>query len=229
MENFKLSNGTYIPIIIKTRAGLKSITMRPKFVPKNEIHVSKPYFVNDSNVYSFIERKKVWLERVFNDNQKKDISDGDKIFIFGKEVLIKHNPEQRLNTYSNDVLTLGGDDIILKHRLKEFIKKEMVKETKKIIISLNDNFFVPKRITIKDTSSRWGSCSSNSNISLSIRIAFAPYDVFRYVVIHEVSHLKHMDHSKDFWLTVSNLYGVGVCRAKLWLSKNGTSLQKYNI
>lgn len=229
MKNFELSNGILIPIIINTKAKLKNITMRPKFVPQNELHISKPYFINESYISSFIEKKRGWIEKVFLESSKQDIKNGDKILILGKEFLIKNNSSQKINTYLDDTIVFGGSEEMLKHRFKEFLKKELIKETKKIILSLNNNFFIPKKITIKDTSSRWGSCSSNSNISLSIRIAFAPYNVFRYVVIHELSHLKYMNHSKDFWKTVYHLYGDGVGSAKLWLMKNGTSLQKYNL
>ena len=49
----------------------------------------------------------------------------------------------------------------------------------------------------------------------------------RYVVMHELAHTKHMDHSPEFWATVRDLYGFGVERAKRWLSKNGQNLHKY--
>ena len=229
MADFKLSNGILIPIIINTKKGIKNIIIRPKFLPDLEIHISRPYLVSEERIYSFIEKKRNWLEKIFSENLKQDIKDGDNISIFGKNFLIKNNPYQNLNTYSDDSIIFGGTPDMLKHRFKDFLKKELIKEAKKIILSLNDKFFIPNKITIKDTVSRWGSCSSNSNISLSIRIAFAPYNVFRYIIIHELAHLKYMDHSKDFWKTVSYLYGDGVERAKLWLSKNTNSLLKYNL
>jgi predicted metal-dependent hydrolase len=64
-------------------------------------------------------------------------------------------------------------------------------------------------------------------MSLSWRLAFAPVDVMRYVVMHELAHRRHMDHSPAFWATVSELYGFGVERAKRWLNQHGGELHKY--
>ncbi|MBS7386515.1 MAG: M48 family metallopeptidase, partial [Alphaproteobacteria bacterium] len=52
-------------------------------------------------------------------------------------------------------------------------------------------------------------------------------DVMRYVVMHELAHTKHMDHSSEFWATVRELYGFGVERAKRWLTQNGGTLHRY--
>jgi predicted metal-dependent hydrolase len=115
---------------------------------------------------------------------------------------------------------------MLEHRVRDFIKKEFLGEVKKIIKTAPLEF-CPARIAIRDTSSRWGSRSSTGSISFSWRLALAPYEVMRYVIMHELAHIKHMDHSPHFWATVAQLYGPGVGRAKLWLSKNGQSLHRY--
>jgi len=57
----------------------------------------------------------------------------------------------------------------------------------------------PKRITIRDTSSRWGSCSSARSLSFSWRLILAPPAVLDYVVAHEVSHLRELNHKPRFW------------------------------
>lgn len=55
------------------------------------------------------------------------------------------------------------------------------------------------RITIKDQKSRWGSCSSKNNLNFNWRLSMAPKEVVEYVVVHEMCHLVHMNHSKAFW------------------------------
>ncbi len=58
---------------------------------------------------------------------------------------------------------------------------------------------LPARIVIKDQSSKWGSCSSRRNINLNYRLAYLPQHLFDYVLFHELSHLRYMDHSEYFW------------------------------
>lgn len=79
------------------------------------------------------------------------------------------------------------------------------------------------RIAIKDTRSRWGSCSSKGNLNFSWRLLLAPQAVLDYVVAHEVAHLKEMNHSPAFWAHVATLCpDFNTHRA--WLRKHGRDL-----
>ena len=65
----------------------------------------------------------------------------------------------------------------------------------------------PRRITIKDVSSRWGSCSSLGNINLSLYLMLAPPHLVDYVLCHELAHLRQMNHSAAFWREVDAMTG----------------------
>ena len=130
-----------------------------------------------------------------------------------------------LNDDGNYTLYVGGDIRLLESRVRNFVKSELLKEIK-ILIRRTPREFWPRRICLRDTSSRCGSCSTTGTMSFSWRLAFAPYDVMRYVVMHELSHVKHMDHSPEFWVQVRELYGFGVERAKRWLNQNGATLHQ---
>jgi predicted metal-dependent hydrolase len=84
----------------------------------------------------------------------------------------------------------------------------------------------PKRITIRDTSSRWGSCSSTRTLSFSWRLILAPPSVLEYVVAHEVAHLRELNHSPRFWRLVETLVPDAE-GSQNWLSENGTLLHRY--
>jgi predicted metal-dependent hydrolase len=86
----------------------------------------------------------------------------------------------------------------------------------------------PARITMRDTASRWGSCSAARAISFSWRLIFAPDFVRDYVVAHEVAHLKEMNHGPRFWKLVERLHPEFKA-AQVWLRTNGRSLQRYSI
>lgn len=85
----------------------------------------------------------------------------------------------------------------------------------------------PSRVGVRDTRSRWGSCSQGGSLSFSWRLIFAPEFVRDYVVAHEVAHLKEMNHSARFWAHVATL-SPDVARARKWLRDHGRSLLRYN-
>ncbi len=231
VENiFVLSSGESVPVVIENRRGARNVTLRPKISPKKEIHISKPWTSSTKFVMGVLESKRKWVEHIFNAAPtKEDIKPGMIIPILGRDVRVIHDDTLRSNKYMDTdktTLCIGGGADMFERRVRDFIKDELLTEIKSIIKTTPREYW-PTHITLRDTSSRWGSCSSTGTISFSWRLAFAPYEIMRYVVMHELSHRKYMDHSPEFWANVSQLYGFGVERAKRWLSKNGQSLHKY--
>ncbi|MFZ5354429.1 MAG: M48 family metallopeptidase [Bacillota bacterium] len=99
---------------------------------------------------------------------------------------------------------------------EEVIAKRLEYFREIIGVSYND-------FRIKEQKTRWGSCSSKQNLNFNCRLVMAPLWVLDYVVVHELCHLKHMNHSKEFWNAVA-LYCTEYKAAKDWLKKNGRSL-----
>ena len=226
---FTLSSGEEIPVVIAGRRGVRNITLRPRVVPKREIHISRPWLVSDSAAIKFLVSKQKWVECVFQKCPAKVVlKSGDKIEFLGRLVELQHNPNMRLNKFSDDgaVLFIGGSADMFERRVRDVIKNEFLRTLKDMVHSAPAEFW-PKRIAIRDTTSRWGSCSSSGTMSFSWRLAFAPLDVMRYVVMHELAHKKHMNHSPLFWAQVRELYGFGVERAKRWLVQNGGQLHQW--
>jgi predicted metal-dependent hydrolase len=83
-----------------------------------------------------------------------------------------------------------------------------------------------RRIVIRDTRSRWGSCSSSGTLSFSWRLALAPRPILDYVVVHELCHLVHHDHSKRFWSLVARARAT-YRQEREWLSAHGWELLAY--
>ncbi len=229
---FETLSGQQIPVVIESRRGARNIVIRPRVVGTPEIHISKPFLVAESRAIKFLESKRKWVEKIFAAApQKCKLCDGDEIEFLDRRVLLRHMPGARSNRLElNDngtwTMYVGGADDMFERRVRDVIKAELLREIKNIIRTTPREFW-PARIALRDTTSRWGSCSSTGTMSFSWRLAFAPRDVMRYVVMHELSHKKHMDHSPAFWHQVSELYGFGVERAKRWLAQNGTSLHRY--
>ncbi|MBQ3039366.1 MAG: DUF45 domain-containing protein [Alphaproteobacteria bacterium] len=229
---FVLSNGEKIPVIIQTRRGARNITLRPKTRPVREIHMSRPWLASNSATLRFLESKRKWVENIYATcPQKCALDPGDEILIFDLRVSLVRDASRRSNAFvqnNNGTYTLivGGGADMFERRVRDFIKSEFLKRVKEIIRTTPREFW-PARIAVRDTTTRWGSCSTTGTMSFSWRLAFAPLAVMRYVVMHELAHTKHMDHSAEFWATVRELYGFGVERAKRWLTQNGGELHKW--
>lgn len=229
---FVLSNGEKIPVIIQVRRGARNITLRPKMRPMREIHMSRPWLASNATALRFLESKRKWVENIYKKcPQKCALCPGDEITIFDLCVCLVHDATRRANQFvQNDdgryVLIVGGGADMFERRVRNFIHDEFLRRVKEIIRTTPQEFW-PERIAVRDTTSRWGSCSTSGTMSFSWRLAFAPVAVMRYVVMHELAHTRHMDHSADFWATVRELYGFGVERAKRWLSQNGGKLHQW--
>lgn len=83
-----------------------------------------------------------------------------------------------------------------------------------------------RRISVRDQSSRWGSCSTTGVLSYSWRLILAPPEVLDYLAAHEVAHLKEMNHSMRFWRLLARLCPE-MKRAKVWLDTHGADLHRY--
>jgi len=84
------------------------------------------------------------------------------------------------------------------------------------------------RLSLRDTRSRWGSCTSDGGLMYSWRLIMAPPEVLDYVAAHEVAHLAQMNHSPAFWAEVTKIYG-DYAAPRNWLRANGSTLHRYKF
>ncbi len=169
------------------------------------------------------EKQAGWIQK--HTFQPQKFVPNQVISLCGKDYLIIHDPKQKGNTITNMEIVIGGDLSFFNRRVKDLIKKEFLSLIQKQVREYAQKLGVHYgHITLRDTSSRWGSCSSSGNLSFCWRVAMAPDFVIRYLIAHEVSHLKHMDHSPYFWKTVATLT-PDIMRSKNWLRYHAQELQ----
>lgn len=124
-------------------------------------------------------------------------------------------------------IRVSGRPEHLNRRLLDFLKREargaLEERTALYAARLG---VAARRITVRDTVSRWGSCSSSRSLSFSWRLILAPPFVLDYVVAHEVAHLREMNHGPRFWALVGQL-APDPKRAQSWLAENGSQLYRY--
>ena len=127
------------------------------------------------------------------------------------------------------VIWVRGDGAYAPRRILDFLKREARKALEARVLDHAARLGVkPSRITVRDTLSRWGSCSSARALSFSWRLIMAPDFVLDYVVAHEVAHLREMNHSPRFWAHVKGLIAE-MKAAQTWLRTHGRDLQRYGV
>jgi predicted metal-dependent hydrolase len=166
--------------------------------------------------------------------KKIEFRDGTILLILGKSYVIRHcldsvgnvwvqadKPDQLLE------ICVSGKSEHLPRRITDWLKKtareEMMIRSKGYANLLDRRV---ARVSVRDTRTRWGSCSSKGNLSFSWRLILAPEHVLNYVCAHEVAHLVEMNHSPEFWAIVDRLI-VDWRQSKNWLKHRGNMLHRY--
>ncbi len=133
------------------------------------------------------------------------------------------------NNGGERLLCVAGEAPHVDRRIADFLKREAKRDleaaSKRYAARLG---VTVKRVSVRDQSSRWGSCSTTGVLSYSWRLILAPPFVLDYLAAHEVAHLVEMNHSRRFWRLVDTLCAF-VPRAKTWLDVHGTDLHRYGL
>jgi predicted metal-dependent hydrolase len=147
----------------------------------------------------------------------------------GADHLVLHGDQGPVTVETDvPVIKVSGGSEYAPRRLVDFLKKQAKREVEAKSFEFAAKIGLkPHRITVRDTASRWGSCSSTKSLSFSWRLILAPPFVLDYVVAHEVAHMKEMNHGARFWRIVEGLIG-NVTLAQAWLRLHGSALHRYS-
>ncbi|MEO0510488.1 MAG: SprT family zinc-dependent metalloprotease [Verrucomicrobiota bacterium] len=208
MAEFKTSAGQLVPVEIRRRKGTRHL--RLSLGPANQIIASLPWHCPDRECARFIEKNRSWLEvqlrqtpapmNLFEWFAKSPYlsASGDCFTVF-----INETGEKRL-CYSfekegADVhlhLPLVGRDIAILKLVRNFAKDVL---NARVAYQARRLGLKYSKLTVRDQSSRWGSCTSSRAISLNWRLVLLEPTLQDYVILHELAHLKEMNHSPRFW------------------------------
>ena len=124
-------------------------------------------------------------------------------------------------------LHVSGEDEHAPRRLLDWLKRQAHLDLKtRVDVHARRLDLRPKRLFIRDQTTRWGSCSTSGALSFSWRLVLAPPFVLDYLAAHEVAHLAHMNHGPRFWSLVERSM-PRQAEAREWLRKHGASLHRY--
>ena len=224
-----LGNGE-APITFRHNKRARRMILRPDPKTGGAI-VTLPPGTDYETAREFVEDRAGWLmTRLATTPELVDFTPGAVVPYLGFDHEIRHMPDMRGHgpvVCEDGLLLVSGKVEHLARRLRDWMKKQAREEiTRQAGIMAGALHKTHGRITIRDTRSRWGSCSSTGGLNFSWRLIMAPDWVLDYVVAHEVAHLVEHNHSKHFWKQVA-LISDDVDRACKWLKQNGTRLHQY--
>ncbi|HET7084181.1 MAG TPA: SprT family zinc-dependent metalloprotease [Rhizomicrobium sp.] len=217
---------------IRVRLNPRARRMIVKVNPATgEISVTAPSRRGVAHALDFARGEKDWIAgQLAKAPGAVLMSAGSKIPFRGKLHEIRIAPRGPSPVWIEDgVIWASGREAHVPRRVLDFLKGEARKTFETRAMHHAEKLGVkPSRITVRDTASRWGSCSTARSLSFSWRLILAPDFVLDYVVAHEVAHLKEMNHSPRFWAHVKSLV-ADRSLAQNWLRANGRELQRYGI
>ncbi|MDA8230426.1 MAG: SprT family zinc-dependent metalloprotease [Magnetospirillum sp.] len=219
--------GRVVPVAVRASPLARRMSLR--IDPAAGPVVVMPAGARRADAERFLTHNRVWLaERLARLPQRVPLVPGARIPLLGIDHDIRHVPEARRGVWVADGgLNISGRIEHVPRRALDFLRAEARRHLHTRAFDLSARIGrTPCRVSVRDTRSRWGSCSSRGDLSFSWRLVLAPEPVLAYVVAHEVAHLVHMNHSPAFWAVVAELVGDPRA-AKRWLKANGAGLHLY--
>ncbi|MCZ7494815.1 M48 family metallopeptidase [Rhizobium sp. SA279] len=222
--------GRQVPITVRENPRATRITLRIE-PGGRALKLTIPMGLHHRQVDDFLERHQGWLEgKLVKFSPDDGLRSGATIDIRGIAHRIDHTGSLRgLTHVTKDadgmaVLKVSGAPEHLRRRIATFLKKEAKADLERLVAVHARTAGRPVRsISMKDTRSRWGSCSHDGNLSFSWRIVMAPEKVIDYLAAHEVAHLSEMNHGPKFWALCEKLC-PHTEEAKSWLKRHGSKL-----
>lgn len=192
--------------IIRTNRNSIALTINEK----GDLIVRAPFSMPVEKIYDFIKEKQKWIEKKQTFikttlNENKDITEYNSIFLLGKKypIVMVKGLDKVILIKDHLAIPFTTSINVKKHNLKTFLCINI----EKIIMPKINNFarkigVSPTSIKVVNSKAKWGMCDSNHNIYFNYKLAMLSTEMIEYVIVHELCHIKHLNHSKEFWKQV---------------------------
>ncbi len=223
-----LVDGIDAPLALTVSPRAKRLSLRIDS-GSGEVRVVVPRSVQEAEVARFVARNADWLRsRLAALPPRRPFTHGALVPYLGIDHRVLHDPGRRRPVErAYGTFLVGGRVDHLSRRLTDYLKASARRE---LASRARDKAAMIHRrvagITVRDTRSRWGSCSATGRLNFSWRLILAPESVLDYVVAHEVAHLHEMNHGPRFWSIVERLH-PDMDGARRWLRAHGAGLHRY--
>ncbi len=210
-----------------------------------EVTVKAPHQAENDIIEFVLQKKANWIMKKLKEANEitpppppKDYVDGDKLLYLGEYFPVE---VREYNGVAKTNISFKKDKILIEifsyyntiDERRELIKEGLVnwyrKMAKKVIVNRVGQFsnvvgVTPNQVKIKTQKKRWGSCSSKGNLNFNWKLIMAPLPILDYVVVHELTHLIHSNHSKEFWAEVKKVI-PDYLECREWLKVKGNTLE----
>ena len=234
-QQFQFGDRTVVYTLKRSR---KARHVRLLITHEKGLQVTAPLRVSDRQVTRFVESKTGWITKTldyyskfpkFNEAQLLEQNATAKYLGEDCSVIATHNvnSSRPKATLSEKTITLqlpAMTPSIAKRCLEGWYKRQAREIIEQRVAQFAPQFGVAVgKIAIRGQRTRWGSCSSRGNLNFNWKLAMAPTEVIDYLVVHELSHMKELNHSKRFWNVVAT-HCPDYKTREHWLKQNGPLL-----
>lgn len=221
-------DGRLLPVTVKTSPTSRRISLRVDAMTDGLV-VVVPSGVPVRQALRFVHEKVDWVRaRLDAMPPRIPFMPGATVPVLGVPHVIVHAPDARRGVWAEaGALNVSGQAEHVARRVADWLKRraqdEIAPRAHAHAGRLGRRI---KRISVRDTRSRWGSCTADGALSFSWRLVLAPAPVLDYVVAHEVAHMVELNHSPRFWALVHDLMPDSAT-PRHWLKQHGTALHRY--
>lgn len=229
--------GEEFRVALKRVTGARRFTLRVRSATRDVV-LTMPVRSSLVSAREFVERHTAWIGARLNRLPRPvPFETGAILPLRGVNHVILHRPDLRgnvwvdtdvaLNVEAEHAISVSGEAPHLSRRVLDYLRREARRDLEAAVRKHTATIGVAaRRVTVRDTVSRWGSCSASGGLNFSWRLILAPPFVLDYLAAHEVAHLVHLNHSPKFWALTRKL-SPDTDRAEAWLKAHGASLHRF--
>ena len=221
--------GAELPVTFVRSRRARRVSLRVD-TARRQIVLTAPLRMSRDMALGFAHVQGGWIAaRLKRLPPARPFHDGAEVPVFGVAHRIRHRPEARGTVWlEGSEIHVAGRAEHLSRRLRDWLVKELQRRLVPLVQVKAARVQRPvKRIGLRDSRSRWGSCGPDGGLSFSWRLVFAPPHVLDYLVAHEVAHLVHKNHGPRFWAATRALCAEPMDLSRAWLRANGDALLQY--
>lgn len=225
-------DGETLRIALRRRPSARRLTLRVSSAT-GEIVMTLPARTSLTLAQAFAARHGGWIAaRLARVPDRVPFAAGSVLPVRGVPHRVVHRSERggatRIEAMDGEaVVSVACQAPHIARRIKDFLEGEARRDLAGAVARYAAKLGqAPRRMTLRDTRSRWGSCTARGELNFSWRLILAPPLVLDYLVAHEMAHLREMNHSARFWALAGSLC-PDLAEAERWLKRNGAGLHRY--